>query len=924
MRVRTMAAVVASTLTLVTGSSVMYAGAQSGTASSSGSSDPSGSNGRYQQFGDAGGFLNIIPPGQAGHLTPAELEQASKATEANDPNGFPAHYGDQRAMYNALVFNSAGLKNTDLTKYYKDASFGVKPADIAREYQPTNGVTVIRDKSFGVPHIYGTTRYATMFGEGYATAEDRLVFMDVLRRTGRGTLAGLVGGTDSIVARDAGTLALSPYTDADFETQVTNLAKTREGRAVVDDLKAYTDGVNGYIKATQQDPTLLPAEYQTLRKTPEPWKASDAVAIATNLGGLVFGKGGGREVDNYCGIQKIASTTGSAAKARQVFDDLKYANDPAAPTTSSRVAPYNTNLGPVNPKSQPDLDCSSLQKVDGAATPVQGGLGSGHGPSLPADVSAFLQSLNPTDVRKQMSNAILVAGSHTDNGRPIAVFGPQVGYNEPSLLVEKDVHGPGIDARGVGFLGVDFYVLLGRGRNYAWSATSAGADNTDEWVLKLCDPAGGPATTTSTGYLQNGSCKKFDQFDHVVDTTSGLAGTGNKIRLTWHIERSPDYGPISERGKLKDGTPIAIATERSTYGSELNSAIGFRRFNDPSYMAKGYPAFRKAAGEGIAYTFNWFYIDAKTIGYEQSCKCPQRAKGVDPDLPAWGTGQWDWKGFVPLSAQPHDSNPKQGYISSWNNKQAPGWRVADDVFSDGPIHRVQMLNTRLDAAMKSKKKLSRANVVSLMEDAATVDLRGQEVLPTLLRVLGTTPPAGTPDRVLAMREKLEIWAGKGAHRKASDPAQKTYDDAVPAAVMDAWWKLLPGTVFGDAVGKPVDALKLVVDDATSGHRGSSYLNGEYGAVQQDLRQLLGDKVKGAWKQSYCGGGDLTQCRALLWQSLATAGDNLQSEFNSPDPEQWQRKVVDDEIEFDNLVAKILPMNWQNRPTFQQVVQVGSR
>lgn len=36
------------------------------------------------------------------------------------------------------------------------------------------------------------------------------------------------------------------------------------------------------------------------------------------------------------------------------------------------------------------------------------------------------------------------------------------------------------------------------------------------------------------------------------------------------------------------------------------------------------------------------------------------------------------------------------------------------------------------------------------------------------------------------------------------------------------------------------------------------------------------------------------------------------------------QVVDDEIEFDNLVAKILPMNWQNRPTFQQVVQVGSR
>jgi len=646
------------------------------------------------------------------------------------------------------------------------------------------------------------------------------------------------------------------------------------------------------------------------------------VAIAANVGGI-FGKGGGREVDNLCGIDQIAKSTGSPATARQTFDDLKYANDPAAPTTSQRVASYNTNLGRVDPKSQPAVDCSTLQKVDGAAKPVTSGLGSGTTISLPADISAVLDGLGAERARKQMSNALLVGGGHTDNGKPIAVFGPQVGYNVPSLLVEKDVHGPGIDARGVGFAGIDFYALLGRGRNYAWSATSAGADNVDQFVLKLCDPAGGAATTASTGYLHNGTCTKFDAFDHVVDTTSGLAGTGNKVRLTWHIERAPDYGPVTQRGKLTDGTPIAISVKRSTYGMELRSAIGFRRLNDPRFMAKGYTNFRKAMSEGVDYTFNWFFVDAKTIGYQHSCRCPQRAKGVEPDLPAWGTGPWDWKGYIAPASQPYEVNPKQGYISSWNNKQAPGWRVADDTFSDGPVHRVQMLNSRLDAAIRAKKKLTRANVVGIMEDAATVDLRGQEVLPTLLKVLGTTPPAGTPDRVLATREKLEVWAGKGAHRKASDPAQKTYDDAVPAAVMDAWWKRLPDTVFGAAAGKPVDALGVIVDDATATHGGSAYLDGEYGAVQQDLRQLLGEKVKGAWKQSYCGGGNLEQCRTLLWQSLAAAGDDLQKEFNSADLEQWQRKVSDDEIQFDQLLAGLLPMNWQNRPTFQQVVQVGT-
>jgi len=32
-----------------------------------------------------------------------------------------------------------------------------------------------------------------MFGEGYATAEERLFFMDAIRRTAKGTLAGLTG-----------------------------------------------------------------------------------------------------------------------------------------------------------------------------------------------------------------------------------------------------------------------------------------------------------------------------------------------------------------------------------------------------------------------------------------------------------------------------------------------------------------------------------------------------------------------------------------------------------------------------------------------------------------------------------------------------------------------------------------------------------
>jgi Penicillin amidase len=57
-------------------------------------------------------------------------------------------------------------------------------------------VTIVRDRGFGVPHIYGATRDGAMFGLGYAGAEDRLFFMDALRHAGRAQLSSFAGGAN--------------------------------------------------------------------------------------------------------------------------------------------------------------------------------------------------------------------------------------------------------------------------------------------------------------------------------------------------------------------------------------------------------------------------------------------------------------------------------------------------------------------------------------------------------------------------------------------------------------------------------------------------------------------------------------------------------------------------------------------------------
>lgn len=922
-----------------------------------------GAQGRYREFGDAGGFVNILPPGQDGLLNGVQAIQAQAGT-------YPPYVRDQLDMYGALVYAAPGLTEDRIFDFFKDASFGAKDDDVLRTYSPTAGVTVVRDASFGVPHIFGETRYATMFAQGYTAAEDRLFLMDALRHLGRARASELLGASPSNVAMDRDQLAIAPYKESDLTAQVQAFANgDAENQAIYADALAYVDGVNQYVTEALADPTKLPAEYPALQQLPQPWKGEDIVAIASLVGGI-FGKGGGGELTNHCGLQAMTATLGSAATARAIFDDLHFLNDVEAPTTSSRPAPYLGDLGPVNPAATPAIDCASLVPVDTA------------GPPLQASLDAITNGIAGLGLPEATSNALLVAGEHTRNGNPIAVFGPQTAYFMPQLLIEKDVHGPGIDARGAAFAGTDIYVQLGRGRDYAWSATSAGADNIDQFVLRLCEPGGGPVTTASMGYLHDGVCTPIEAWEHtqiakpsaggLPSPTLGESGAqcanavdddgdgfvndgcpaiglpelpalqcadavdddgdgavndgcllvpGVDLVLTFHVERTADYGPLVARGTLVDGTPIAVATLRTTYGNELGSARGFRRINDPTFMTNGYESFRQAMGGGVDYTFNWFYVDQRDIGYQHSCKCPERAPGVDPYLPTLGDGTFDWRGYLPLAGQPHDVNPAKGYLTSWNNKQAPLFGANDREFSYGPVYRSQMLDRRVEALIAAGNA-DRTDVIDAMEDAGTVDLRGQEDLPLLLEVLGTTAPGGLDARVQDMRDRLAAWNAASTHRRDRDQSGE-YDDPQSPAIVDAWWPRLAHAMFDAASGDAFDALHVGLDDGDRrAHRGSAFNGGVYSQVNKDLRQVLGRPVQQPWSRTYCGGGDLAACRTALWGALEHAAADLEAEFGSAAVADWKRAIADDDVRHSAVGVTTVPaIHWINRPTFQQVVQL---
>jgi acyl-homoserine lactone acylase PvdQ len=232
---------------------------------------------------DAGGFRNVLPPGENG------LDNLPQVLEYKASKAIPKHYADQQPLYENLLYGAPTLTDEQIPNYYKDATFGVQPNEVESTIEPRPGTTIIRDKAYGIPHIYGETRADTMFGAGYAGANDRLFLMDVLRHTGRAELASFLGGSNA--SADAGQWGFAPYTEADLEEQIQAMGTEHgaAGKQAVEDLNAYVEGINAYIAAANLD-TNTPSSTSRWKRGNRPtssrsprWSAaSSARAAATS------------------------------------------------------------------------------------------------------------------------------------------------------------------------------------------------------------------------------------------------------------------------------------------------------------------------------------------------------------------------------------------------------------------------------------------------------------------------------------------------------------------------------------------------------------------------------------------------------------------------------------------------------------------
>ncbi|MEV6014011.1 MULTISPECIES: penicillin acylase family protein [unclassified Streptomyces] len=866
---------------------------------------------------------DILPPGENGNATLAQIL-------LNQVFGTqPSHAEDQLGLYGNLPSGSSGLTDAKINDFFNDASFGVAANQVESTTKPggRTDVTIVRDKKTGVPHITGTTRYGTEYGAGYAAAQDRLWLMDVFRHVGRGQLTSFAGGAASNQGLEQEFWRNAPYTEADLQAQIdeaTGRAGARGAQALTD-ANAYLDGINAYIDASDSG-RYFPGEYVltghkdsiTNAGTIDHFKLTDLVALASVIGSL-FGSGGGGEVNNALSLLAAQNQYG-VTEGTKVWEAFRERNDPEAALTVHNGQSFPYAARPDSPQGEALPDAGSVtqeplvyDRTGSAATASATG----------ASATAAKTSL--TSAKRGMSNALVVSGKYTASGHPIAVFGPQTGYFAPQLLMLQEIQGPGLSARGASFAGLSMYVELGRGQDYSWSATTSGQDIIDTYAVELCQD--------DYHYLYHGTCTAMDKVERTNSwkpTTADGTAAGSYRMQVYRTK----YGPVEYRATV-GGKKVAYTTLRSSFMHEADSIIGFQMLNDPDYVKS--PATFQSAVQNINYTFNWFYADSAHTAYYNSGDNPVRANGVDAEFPVWAQAAYEWQGWDPATntatytpASAHPNSVDQDYYISWNNKQAKDYTTAS--WGDGSVHRGDLLEDRV-SKLVAAGGVTRSALVKAMADASVADLRAEDVLPNLLKVVNSSPV--TDSTAADAVSKLSAWVTAGAKRTETSAGSHTYANADAIRILDAWWPLLVKAEFQPGLGSdlytafgsnlPVDEAPSAGHGPTGSHAGSSFQFGWWSYVDKDIRSVLGQPVQGGLSRTYCGGGSLSACRDALIGSLKeAAGKSASTVYPGDDQcsagDQWCA---------DSIVQRTLggikhgKITWQNRPTFQQVVEYTS-
>jgi penicillin G amidase len=467
---------------------------------------------------------------------------------------------------------------------------------------------------WGIPHVSAASVNDAFFGQGYAAAMLRLWQIDLVRRRGLGRLAEVFGPTFVPFDQAARLFFYRGPIDQEWK----NLDPRVEGIA-----RAFVAGLNARIKEVREDRSLLPPEFAALDMLPEFVRVEDLLRARASVSPNIRPE-----------VRRAELACRNALESDALLQPLEPAWKLAVPK----------GLDPCDVR-RADLRLYDLLTAPLPFASVPMRTQKGHvlrDIELGMDMDA-----------QQGSNAWVIAPSRTTTGRAILANDPHLAFSIPSPRMITHLSAPGFNLVGAGpawLPGVQF----GHNDRIAFGRTDFQIDQQDLYVLEVSED----------GKSWRGP-RGPEPIERVVETIVVRDHEPAKVELAF-----TSLGPvISEAQDRRRALVVRSAT------LEPGAVIGLEYV--PKVLAHNWDEFRKAIRSAVWGT-NYMYADVDgNIGWQAAGRVPVRV-GYDGLMPVPGSGDYAWKGILPLDEMPGEFNPERGWIASANQMPfPPDWPVAE-------------------------------------------------------------------------------------------------------------------------------------------------------------------------------------------------------------------------------------------------------
>ncbi len=562
-------------------------------------------------------------------------------------------------------------------------------------------VEIVRDHA-NVPHIFGASDNDTMFGLGYAHAQDRLWQMMMLRRTAQGRLSEVFGAStleiDTLMRRlDIYRLAGTSVASQDPEALAA--------------LEAYAAGVNARLSEINRDALGRGAPEMFVFNVPvAPWRPADSIAIGKLMATRMMS-----QLQKEVLRARLSLAMRDPARVRDLLPDAPGPGVGALPEYASLVPDANVE------QVFADAQAGMKPRPDHPLSPFTApGFGSG-------------------------SNAWAAAPERSASGGTLLASDPHMGFSAPSIwylarieLTRGGVIGgtiPGLPA-----------VLTGRSKSLGWGLTASYLDDLDVYVEAL-NPDNPEEYRTPDGFKRFESRKSIIEIKDQPPITLTLRWTDNGPVLPGSYER---LGSITPPGHVASIAWTALSDQDRSYTAAYNlmraDTIENAIAATESYVA---PSQNLIVADRIN-------VAMKTIG-----AMPRRDAGHESEgrMPTRGwIAENRWQGISAYAALPEFIAPPGGIVGNTNNKTVSRPFPAHVSHDWGDTQRVQ----RWNELMQRRRVHNRDSFIEAQLDIVSHSAR---VLLALvgkdLWFTGEAALEGTPERLRQRALELLVnWNGE--------------------------------------------------------------------------------------------------------------------------------------------------------------------